>query len=478
MKNYKKSIFTGIVLAAISGCQSQTNDTQVTQLPPSANDVISQQLATKALSSTLGYDIVESLTVEVGPRLAGSEKDLIAVEWAMNKLKSLGFDKVYKESVQVPAWSRGHAQASIVSPFEQPLVISALGGSVATPESGLQAQIVRFDTLAALQVADPALVEGKIVFIDHKTERHISGKGYGQSVGGRSRGAVAAAEKGAVAVVIRSIGTDHDRMAHTGMMRYKDGVAKIPAAALSAPDADMINAMLKRDKNISLSLNLSSKNLGVATSYNVIAEVTGSSKAEEVVLIGAHLDSWDEGTGAIDDGAGVAIVTAAAKLIQDLPQKPARTIRVVLYAAEEVGLVGGKAYAKQHADELVNHYIAAESDFGAGKIYQIDFNVNPHVFEQVKTEHSSMTINGVKLGNNNASGGPDVSMMPSLGVPVASLRQDGTDYFDYHHTPNDTLDKIDPTALAQNVAAYAQFAYIMAQSELNLRPLAKKADKK
>ncbi len=239
----------------------------------------------------------------------------------------------------------------------------------------------------------------------------------------------------------------------------------------------MINSMLKRDDNITLSLNLTSKNLGVATSYNVIAEVTGSSKPEEIVLIGAHLDSWDEGTGAIDDGAGVAIVTAAAKLIQDLPQKPARTIRVVLYAAEEVGLVGGKAYVKQHSDELEKHYIAAESDFGAGRIYQIDFNVNPNVFEQVQLEHQSMTINGVKLGNNQASGGPDVSMMPGLGVPVASLRQDGTDYFDYHHTPNDTLDKIDPKALAQNVAAYAQFAYIMAQSELDLRPLAKKEPK-
>ena len=412
MKNFNKPLLTGLLLILSSGCQNQPSDSQVTQQSLSADDLISQQLTKKALNSSLGYDIVESLTVEVGPRLAGSEKDLIAVEWAISKLKSLGFDKVYKESVQVPAWSRGHAKASIVSPFEQPLVISALGGSVATPKSGLQATIIRFDTLAALQAADPAAVKGKIAFIDHKTERHITGKGYGQSVGGRSRGAVAAAEKGAVAVVIRSIGTDHDRMPHTGMMRYKDGITKIPAAALSAPDADMINSMLKRDKNITLSLNLSSNNLGVATSYNVIAEVTGSSKPDEVVLIGAHLDSWDEGTGAIDDGAGVGIVTAAAKLIQDLPQKPARTVRVVLYAAEEVGIVGAKAYAKQHADELNKHYIVAESDFGAGEIYQIDFNVNPNVFEQVKAEHNAMTIYGIKLGDNNASGGPDVSMMP------------------------------------------------------------------
>ena len=189
------------------------------------------------------------------------------------------------------------------------------------------------------------------------------------------------------------------------------------------------------------------------------------------MLIGAHLDSWDEGTGAIDDGAGVAIVTAAAKHIQDLPQKPARTVRVVLYAAEEIGLVGGKAYAEAHKAELPLHYIAAESDFGAGPIYQIDTKVSDNVFAQVQESIKPMTYNGVALGNNQASGGPDVSMLPALGVPVASLRQDGHDYFDYHHTPNDTLDKIDPKALAQNVAAYAQFAYIMANSNLVLTPI-------
>lgn len=179
---------------------------------------------------------------------------------------------------------------------------------------------MRFDTLAALKEADSASVEGKIVFIDHKTERHKTGKGYGKTVGGRSRGAVAAAEKGAVGIVIRSIGTDHDRMAHTGMMRYKEGVARIPAAALSSPDADQLTLMLKRSDSVTINLNMSPKGHGVATSYNVIAEVTGASKPEEIVLIGAHLDSWDEGTGAIDDGAGVGIVTAAGKLIQDLPQ--------------------------------------------------------------------------------------------------------------------------------------------------------------
>ncbi|MGB0892788.1 MAG: M28 family peptidase [Parashewanella sp.] len=433
----------------------------------------SQQLHKTAIASNLGYDIVESLTVEVGPRLPGTQADTQAVAWAENKFKALGFDRVYKEPVKVPVWHRGKASASVTSPYPQPLVVTALGGSVSTPNDGIEAQIVRFNSLEDLKKADANTVKGKIVFIDKKTERAINGAGYGKSVGGRSRGAIAAAEKGAVAIVIRSIGTDHDRMAHTGAMRYKNDIAKIPAAALSAPDADLLNGMLKRTPEVTIKLTLTSKPAGTAISYNVIGEIQGSSKADEIVLIGAHLDSWDEGTGALDDGAGVGIVMAAGKHILGLPQRPARTVRVVLYAAEELGLIGGYQYTKAHKNELDKHYIAAESDFGAGLIYQIDVNVAPQSFEQVKSELSTMTINGVKIGNNNAGGGPDVSMMPALGVPVASLRQDGRDYFDYHHTPNDTLDKIDPKKLAQNVAAYAQFAYLMAESQLDLRPINK-----
>ena len=445
------------------------------QTPPNSKNLqVSSQLQQDALSSTLAYDLVESLTVEVGPRLAGSDKDLVAVQWAEDKLNQLGFDKVYKEPVKVPVWDRGSAEATVVAPYPQGLVITALGGSVATPIEGITAPIVRFDTLAALKASPAGSLEGKIAFIDHKTERHTTGKGYGKTVGGRSKGAVEAASKGALAIVIRSIGTDHDRMAHTGAMRYQDDVPRIPAAALSSPDADQLTLMLKRDDNVVLQIKMSPQSHGYATSYNVIAEITGSSKPDEIVLIGAHLDSWDEGTGALDDGAGVGIVTAAGKLIQDLPQKPARTIRVVLYAAEELGLIGGKAYAKAHQDELAKHYIAAESDFGAGRIYQIDYRVATQAFEGVLAQSAPMASNGVAMGTNTASGGPDVSMLPKQGVPVASLRQDGQDYFDYHHTPNDTLDKIDPAALQQNVAAYAQFAYLMAQSEIELRPLATK----
>ncbi len=465
MKSTPLLLISGLFLGGIVACQNTSIERH--------NQSVSQQLKQQALTSNLSYEIVESLTVEVGPRLAGSDKDLIAVKWAEDKLNTLGFDKVYKEPVQVPVWHRGPTKAAVVSPYPQPLVITALGGSIATPLEGLTAPIARFATLADLEAAPADSLKGKIAFIDNITPRYKDGKGYGITVGGRSKGAVTAAQKGAIAIVIRSIGTDHDRMPHTGLMRYKEDVPKIPAAALSNPDADQLALMLKRDPNVIIKLDIAAENLGYATSYNVIAEVTGSSKSDEIVLIGAHLDSWDEGTGAIDDGAGVAIVTTAGHLISQLPEKPARTVRVVLYAAEEVGLVGGKAYAKAHQDELDKHYIAAESDFGAGRIYQIDFKVAEQALTAIKRQASSMQSNGVELGDNSGTGGPDVSMLPKYGVPVASLRQDGSDYFDYHHTPNDTLDKIDPEALAQNTAAYAQFAYLMAQSEVELRPLDK-----
>ncbi|MBV7314191.1 M20/M25/M40 family metallo-hydrolase [Shewanella sp. NIFS-20-20] len=442
-----------------------------TNEPIVKNQNVSLQLLQKGQDSELAYQLLESLTVEVGPRLPGSPADLQAVNWAVTQLNRLGFDRVYKEAVTVPVWHRGQAHADIVAPYPQPLVITALGGSIATPAEGITADIIRFTSLAALELASVDEVFGKIVFIDHKTERHINGQGYGQTVPGRSKGAVSAAKKGAVAILIRSIGTDSDRMPHTGMMRYQPDVKPIPAAALSNPDADLITAMLKRQQGVRIQLDLSPQDQGTATSYNVIAELTGSSKPEEIVLIGAHLDSWDEGTGALDDGAGVAIVTAAAKLIADLPTRPARTIRVVLFAAEEIGLVGAKQYVIDHQHELNLHYIAAESDFGAGSIYQLDVNVNPEVLTAVQHYMMPLADLGVNAGNNQARGAPDVSLFPALGVPVASLRQDGRDYFDYHHTPNDTLDKVDPISLKQNVAVWSQFTYLMAQSELPLRPI-------
>lgn len=432
-----------------------------------------EKLKTASDESGLAYDIVKSLTVEVGPRIAGSKGDKLAVAWAEAKMQSLGYDKVYKQPVRVRNWSRGLAQATVISPYEQKMVITALGGSVATPPDGYTKEVVMFDSLESLQEATREQVEGKIVFINKKMQRHKAGKGYGPVVIGRSRGAIEASKLGALAVIIRSVGTANSRFAHTGAMRYSPTVEKIPAGALSNADADTLESIFASGKPVTMQVNMQAKEHGWQTSYNVIGEITGTKYPEQVVLIAAHLDSWDEGTGALDDGAGVGIVTAAAKLIKETLGASKRTIRVVLYANEEFGLIGARQYVKENADDLKNIIVAAESDFGAGAIYRLDTRFDEKALPFVDEIIDVLAPLGIEKGNNTATGGPDISMMPALGVPVVSLRQDGTHYFDYHHTPDDTLDKIDPEALKQNQTAYALFTYMMANGDVDPRPAPK-----
>jgi Iap family predicted aminopeptidase len=430
-------------------------------------------LRKEALSSSLAYSVVESLTVEVGPRIAGSDGDKRAVEWAQEKLTSLGFDKVYTQPVRVRNWSRGLAEAKVTKPFSQKLVITALGGSIATPEGGLQASVVMFSSLQELQVATASQVKGKIVFVNRRMIRDRAGRGYGPVVAARAQGAIEASKLGAKAILIRSVGTDNSRFAHTGAMRYSDDVKKIPAGALSNADADTLERIMNTGQSVELDVNMQAKEQGWQTSYNVIGEITGTEKPNEVVLLGAHLDSWDEGTGAIDDGAGVGIVSAAASLVKSITGSPKRTIRVVLYANEEFGLVGARQYVKENKDTLEDIIVAAESDFGAGKIYRLDTRFADSALPFVDEIVQQIEPLGVFKGNNAAGGGPDISMFPGLGIPVVTLQQDGTYYFDYHHTPNDTLDKIKPDDIAQNQTVYALFAYMMANHDVDPRPAPK-----
>lgn len=452
----KKLIVSAIFLSAAS-CWADTK-----------SDI--ETLKTASSESQLAYDIVASLTREVGPRIAGSEGDKKAVIWAEQKLQSLGFDKVYKQPVRVRNWSRGLADANILQPFEQKLVVTALGGSVATPKGGIKANVIMVDSLEDLKTRSVEEIKGNIVFINKRMERDRAGKGYGPVVIGRSRGAIEAAMLEAKAVIIRSVGTDQSRFAHTGAMQYSPDVEKIPAGALSNADADTLEYMFSQDAPVKMHLNVQAKEHGWQTSYNVIGEITGTEKPDEIVLIGAHLDSWDEGTGALDDGAGVGIVTAAAALIKETTGAAKRTIRVVLYANEEFGLIGAKEYAKANEQELGQIIVAAESDFGAGQIYQLDTRFAPAALPFVQELMQHLAPLGIAEGSNTATGGPDISMLPAKGVPVVSLRQDGTHYFDYHHTPNDTLDKIAPEDIQQNQTAYALFTYLMANSDVDPRP--------
>jgi len=439
-------------------------ETPPTRIPAVALEVAST-LRDSALQQDVAWDIVESLTTEVGPRLAGTEGDARAVAWAVAKFRELGFDEVRTEPVSFPVWLRGEESGEVLSPFPQRLALTALGGSIGTEGAPLDAEIVHFETLDALRAVPDDSLDGRIAFISTRTQRFRDGRGYGLSVGSRVDGASIAASKGASALLIRSIGTSNDRFPHTGNMRYAEGSRRIPAAAVSNPDADLLVNMLRREQPVTVRIRMEAATVGEYTSQNVIGEVRGSELPDEVVLIGGHLDSWDLGTGAIDDGAGVAITMAAGALIAALPQRPKRTIRVVAFANEEQGLIGARQYAERHAASMHQHLIGAESDFGAGRIYGLRSNAPDHAWPAIEQIGTVLAPLGIEVERGVGGPGPDLIPLVARGMIWAQLAQDGTDYFDYHHTPNDTLDKIDPIALRQQVAAYAAFAWMAAEAE-------------
>jgi hypothetical protein len=425
----------------------------------------------RALDDQVAWNIVEDLTTEVGPRLAGTQAEARARAWAVERLKALGFSNVRVEPFDLPVWVRGAEEAEIVSPFPQKLALTALGNSGATPAAGMLAQVAGFPSLAALEAAPDAAVRGKIVFIWHRMPRTQDGSSYGVFGLIRRNGPSIASRKGAAAILIRSIGTDHHRNPHTGVQQWQDGAKPIPAAALALPDSDNLERMLARASPVTLRLTLTPRDLGTGQSGNVIAEVPGSDPGAGIILVGGHLDSWDLGTGAIDDAAGLAVTTAAARLVMQAG-KPRRTIRLVWFGAEETGIFGGNAYLAAHGRE--KHALVAESDFGAGRIYRIDSRVAPGALPAVARMAAALEPLGIGRGDNDGRAGPDVAPLAATGVPSLNLAQDGTDYFDLHHTPDDTLDKIDPAALRQNVAAWATMLAVAADAPEPFDPVAVK----
>ncbi len=425
-----------------------------------------------AVSSGLSYDIVESLTTEVGPRLVGTAGDRLAVKWAVAKMKQLGFDKVWTEEVTYSTWSRGEIEARIIAPYPQNMVAIALGGSVATPSAGIRAEVVEFADFAALKAAAPDSLKGKIAFISYRMEPRLDGSGYGPAAISRRAGPGVAAGKGAVALIIRSVGTSDNRIGHTGSLKYQDGITRIPAAALSNPDADMLSRQIARGKPVEFFLKLSAERRDdkPVISANVIGEITGSVTPDEYVVIGAHLDSWDVGTGAVDDGIGVGITLATAHHIANLAERPKRSLRVILFAAEEVGLVGAKQYVEKHSHHMKNHVIGAEWDFGTGRIYEMIPGVGPSALHAMRELAELLAPLGVALSpRNDAKGQSDMSALGNAGMPAVNFAPDGLKYFDYHHTENDTLDKVDPAALKQNTAIFTIFSYFAAQSGIDFR---------
>jgi carboxypeptidase Q len=422
-------------------------------------------LRQRALSGTTAYEHVASLTSDVGPRFAGSAGDAAAVRWALNKLGALGFSKVRSQDVLVPRWVRGSAEVTLLGPGAQPLVATALGGSIGTSEEGVEAQVVEVASLDALRALPSSAVNGKIVFINQRMERTRDGAGYGATVRNRTEGASTAAHLGAAALVIRSVGSSDERFAHTGSLVYRVDAPRIPAFALSNPDADLLARQVKGGKPVRLRLKSSARELGPGWSANVVAEIPGRGRANEVVLLGAHLDSWDLGSGALDDAAGVAIVVEAARLIGRLDRPPARTVRVVLFANEEFGLSGAREYARLLGEEAARHVIAMEADFGAGPVWRLKSQVAPESVAAIGVLHEALKPLDIELGGNDGRGGSDLAPLRALGVPVLELTHDGSRYFDVHHTMNDTLAQVDAKALDQSVAAYAVAAYLAATKQ-------------
>jgi carboxypeptidase Q len=404
------------------------------------------------------WDVVEGLTTEVGQRLAATEAEARARDWAVKRLTAMGFANVHVEPFDMPVWVRGAESAEILSPFPQKLAVAALGYSGSTGPEGVTGEVAYFDSVDALRLAPESAVRGKIVFIDHHMIPTQDGIGYGQFGAPRRQGPTEASLKGAVGIVVRSIGTDHHRNPHTGVQYFTDGAKPIPAGALAVPDAEQLVRILKRGRPVVMRLTLVSQKTEGGHSGNVIAEVPGRDPKAPVLLVGGHLDSWDLATGAIDDGAGIAITTAAAKHIMDAG-RPLRTIRVVWFGAEEPGGFGGIAYAKAHGKEP--HAIAGESDFGADRVWRFATKLSttdPAIYAKLAATLAPL---GIAKNDKGESDGTDVGPAIEAGAPWISLNQDGTRYFDVHHTPDDTLDKIDPAQLRQNVAAWTTVLAIL-----------------
>jgi len=481
MSDRNKGIFTllGMLAASFVFAAESVDDLKIDHsvIPAGvANDAV--LLRERALIDNLSVDIVESITTEVGPRRVGTDGDKRAIAWAQEKFRELGFDRVWIEEFEVPhGWIRGEARAEVMYPYPHKLVLTALGYSVGT-NGDLAGEIVEFDSFEALEaVPEGDSLNGKIAFVSYSMADYVPAEGesrmagYGKGTRARGQGHVVAAKRGADAIIIRSVGTDHNRNGHTGSgYGYEEGVKKIPAAAVSAPDAILLQNMLSRGKPVIVKMNMTSEITGPVMGANVIGEITGRSGADDYLVMGAHLDSWDEGTGAIDDGAGVGSMMAAAAMIGQMEQRPERSIRVLLFGAEEIGLVGVQAYHEQHREELEDHLLGAEVDGGGGRIHTLTSGVGEQSLPIVREMYKLIAPLGIAWSDaNDATGASDMSVLGRAGMPALNFGQNSNDYFNYHHTPNDTFDKIIPEDMRYLTAAYATLFYVAAELDIDFR---------
>ena len=446
---------------AVAVAARLTEAESVPAIPPEVRKN-AESLREKAFAGTRAVEWARGLTDQAGARLPASPGDRASIEWGLATLKALGFANVRAEKVRTNTWQRGVETGEVTAPYPQKLFLTALGGSVGTPDSGLEAEVLEVGSLDELDTRKEAEVRGKIVFFNKRMRRTPDGTGYGEAVRVRGAGASRGAKLGAVGVLIRSIGTDSNRTPHTGALRYEEAIAKIPAAALSNPDADLLERLGREGKPVRVRFTLGCRDRGQTESANVIGEIRGRDKPEEIVLLACHRDSWDLGEGAIDDGAGCGVIIEAARLISGMTPPPRRTIRVVLFANEENGLAGGRSYSTDHEDELARHVAALEADLGSGQPIGFSWNAGPSAEPLVREIASLLEPLGAGDVRSTGAGGADIARLILAGVPLFSVRQDASRYFDWHHTSNDTFDKIEPESLDRMTAAVAAFAYVAA----------------
>jgi hypothetical protein len=426
-----------------------------------ADSIIARELQTSR-----SYETLSHLTDDVGARLTGSKGAALAVKWATQQFREWDIP-VSNEPVKVPHWVRGREEAHLVSAANHNIVLTAIGGSVATPASGITADVIEVDSFDELKTLGTATLRGKIVFYNNPMDMdlvrtHRAFEAYRIAVAFRGAGASRAAEYGAKAIVIRSVGSASLRTPHTGALRYDPKQPKIPAAAMTAEDAMLVHRLLARGKRVRMHMLLTPKTLPDVDSANVIAEIRGSEKPEEIVLIGAHLDSWDLATGAIDDGSGVAMVMETMRLLKEMNLHPRRTIRAVLFMNEENGLRGGLQYAKDHLKE--KHVAAIETDAGGAAPTGFTTTLKGEALTALESRTkplAAVSSNRFEVADET---GADTGPLTAAGVPGFGLVPEPLHYFDYHHTNADTLDKVDPKELAQDTAAIAALAWILADS--------------
>ena len=421
----------------------------------------------RALKDATAYDYIESLSVDVGPRLAGSEAAARARDWAVAKLTALGFTSVHVEPFPITAWLRGPEEAEITAPHPQRLAIIGLGGSVPTPPDGVEGEVALFHSYADLLAAPPGSLTGKIAVVTQPMPRSTEGTGYGALNPVRRQGPSEAARRGAVAYLLRSLATGISREPHTGALNYQPDAPRIPAAALSTIDAELIDHLAARGQPLRIRLKLASTTQP-ATAWTVEGEIPGTAHPDQIVQVGGHLDSWDPGTGSIDDGAGMAIAVATARLA-GAQNPPKRTIRVALFGAEEMDFARA-AFAAAHGKD--NIVVIGESDIGADRAWQVQLPAGSLKTPEMLAYAATVNPIGVVVSPEPSRGsGDDTADLVRAGVPAFAVHQDASRYFDWHHSSEDTLDKVDRDQLNQAVATWAAFVYIAANSDIDFKAL-------